>query len=465
MNVSQWEYNFNMKTKKTTSRSALLFCVFLIFTACNEGSVEPDLPDVAEWTDWTVYTLTNTAGNTPSSTQIHTRICKITVRGREDVPPPTCDDLGTGIQVVSNIHYLDPPDIIHWSPWSAWMPPIATNNTPMFTQKRTRTCNVTINGEIDIPRSICPGTNAQTQRITNIYYDPRVITWTSATANVFPRRYSHTSLFYKNKIWVIAGAYDFQPLGNTPQRNDVWFSSDGVTWTLATSNAAFSARSGHTSVVFDDKMWVIGGHDGTAPLNDVWFSSNGNTWIEASANLPNSVGHSSVVYSNKMWVIGGYDGVSLYNDVWSSTDGVTWIRASSNAGFPPRTAHALVIYSNQMWVIGGFGNTSVFNDVWSSADGITWILTVSNSGSRFNASHGHTSVIHENKMWVIGGYDGLSFNTMWSSADGTIWTLPTIGASFISRYNHTSVVANGKIWVIGGRNSTHSLNDVWYFPP
>ena len=32
------------------------------------------------------------------------------------------------------------------------------------------------------------------------------------------------------------------------------------TWTQATANAQFSARKGHSSAVFNNKMWVIGGY-------------------------------------------------------------------------------------------------------------------------------------------------------------------------------------------------------------
>src|SRR5687768_13524444 len=35
----------------------------------------------------------------------------------------------------------------------------------------------------------------------------------------------------------------------------------GVEWRQATQTAAFSARIGHSSVVFHDKMWVIGGQE------------------------------------------------------------------------------------------------------------------------------------------------------------------------------------------------------------
>ena len=51
--------------------------------------------------------------------------------------------------------------------------------------------------------------------------------------------------------------------------NDVWYSSNGASWTQATSSAGWTGREGPTSVVFDNKMWVMGGYDGSY-RNDVW---------------------------------------------------------------------------------------------------------------------------------------------------------------------------------------------------
>jgi hypothetical protein len=52
---------------------------------------------------------------------------------------------------------------------------------------------------------------------------------------------------------------------------DVWSSSDGAQWTQTTALApwiaAYSARWGHTSAVFNNKIWVMGGNLN----NDVWY--------------------------------------------------------------------------------------------------------------------------------------------------------------------------------------------------
>jgi dihydrofolate reductase len=139
---------------------------------------------------------------------------------------------------------------------------------------------------------------------------------------------------FKNKMWVIGGYSGGSDL------NDIWSSEDGTSWTQETSSATFSARSHHQVVAFDSEMWVIGGSMNLLSINlysrtnDVWSSTNGITWT-ATATISTSTiststistasfsarsNHQSVVFDNKVWVIGGNDkqefGSKPKNDVW-----------------------------------------------------------------------------------------------------------------------------------------------------
>jgi len=138
-----------------------------------------------------------------------------------------------------------------------------------------------------------------------------------------------------------------------------------------TSNADFPVRNYHTTTVFDNKMWVIGGYDGDE-RGDVWHSTDGNIWTRATTNAAFSERryHATAVFDNKMWVIGGHDG-SHKNDVWYSTDGAAWFSTTTSASFSARQGHTASFFKNKLWVVGGDDNT-LKNDVWNSVDGITW---------------------------------------------------------------------------------------------
>jgi len=281
--------------------------------------------------------------------------------------------------------------------------------------------------------------------------------WIQATPNAgWSARDVHTSVVFDGKMWVTGG-------WDGSYRNDVWSSTNGVTWdSTARVGTRWSGRFGHTSVVFDGKIWVIGGYAGSY-RNDVWSSLDGVNWDSTPRVGPRwqrRYGHTSVVFDNKMWVIGGYDGSGFRNDVWSSSDGVNW-DSTPRVGprWSARYQHTSVVFDDTMWVIGGYDG-SYRNDVWSSWDGINW--TQATGSAEWSGRYGHTSVVFDNTMWVIGGNDGSYRNDVWSSSDGINWIQATGSAGWSGRFGHTSVVFDNNMWVIGGWDTWISFNDVWY---
>ena len=163
-------------------------------------------------------------------------------------------------------------------------------------------------------------------------------------------------------MWVIAGE-------TTPPFSMTFGLQPMVTWNAATTQAAFSKRVLQTGLVYNNKMWIIGGEiSAYNPVTDVWSSSDGVHWTEATSNaaFPARYWHTSLVFNNKMWVIGGTQNqTSAFSDVWFSTDGTHWTEATANAAFGPRFGHTSIVYNNEMWVIGGNSGSGNLHDVWS----------------------------------------------------------------------------------------------------
>ncbi len=292
-------------------------------------------------------------------------------------------------------------------------------------------------------------------------------TWTLATDDGgWTGRHSHTSVVFDDKIWI---------LGGYNEMSDVWSSPDGVNWTEVASSTDWNGRYGHTTLVFDEtddgvdnpKMWVLGGFEFEAD-NDVWCSSDGENWTEVTpdADWEGRAGHVSVVFDGKMWVMGGENDSREYiSDAWSSTDGENWTQESSIPGWSPRLDHSAVVFDDKMWIISGdhYGST----EIWSSANGISWTAVVSDldddEGDWYNRS-GHTSVVFDNKMWIIGGYGMGEYDEVWASPDGVNWDRVMDSADWEARSNHTSVVFDNKIWIIAGSGGMPSTDytDVWY---
>lgn len=215
------------------------------------------------------------------------------------------------------------------------------------------------------------------------------VNWTSVPQTApFTNRGYHASVVYNNRIWVVGG-YGGSYL------NDVWCSSDGANWTQVTAAAPWQARNAQSMVVFDagtgsgPQMWLIGGiNSGGSAMHDVWYSSDGANWIQATANaaFPIRYAHSSVVYGNQMWVIGGYGG-SYLQDVWSSSNGLIW-NLATGAAFPVRAYQSSLVFNNQLWALGG-SNGSPLNEVWFSPapPPISWFYNsyIYQSGGSSNA--------------------------------------------------------------------------------
>ena len=283
----------------------------------------------------------------------------------------------------------------------------------------------------------------------------------------FEGRSEHTVLVFDGKLWMIGGVDRFE------RSDEVWSSEDGINWTKITNNAGFESRGEHASVVFNNKIWVVAGIDNLGnPLNNVWSSEDGLNWNQENANPPfaGRYDHSLTVFNDKLWLIGGEDGTFELDDIWMSEDGVNWELITADAEFPSRYGHATVVFNDRIYLIGGLNSNQgsgfgALNDVWSSNDGINWqIETVD---AEFSPRWSHSTTLLNGEIWVIGGLGGGRKNDIWSSKDGINWTqeIPRDDQErFSSRFNHTSTVFNNMIFLIGGNDGSRE-NDVWTLIP
>jgi hypothetical protein len=284
----------------------------------------------------------------------------------------------------------------------------------------------------------------------------------------FKARTYQAGVVFNDKMWITGGVGIIQQTPKTTftSLNDIWFSENGRCWTQAITNAP--ARSGHALLVFNGKLWLIGGYASSwgKYKNDVWCSTDGISWtcIADSAAFSPRIYHSCVSFNGKMWIIGGLTRTSHMNDVWSSIDGLIWEAVRDSVPFSNRCFHPCIVFNGKMWIIGGRDSLyNALNDVWSSLDGAEWRLVTSDAG--FSPRQGHASLVYDNKIWVIGGYgfDASDMATdIWNSADGTAWSLISDSSEFSPRAFHSSMVFHNRMWIIAGMTGYSSLaNDVW----
>lgn len=241
------------------------------------------------------------------------------------------------------------------------------------------------------------GGSGNTSPDGEVWYTSDGVTWKrESTPSVVPQRNGASSAVFKDALWVIGGcnAETFTP------NNDIWFSSNGADWSEIQPSADFSPRAGQSSVTFKDWIWVVGGNLGNLTDNftsDVWYSPDGISWEQATpaAGFSPRSGQSSFVFNNRMWVIGGRDYTGYPNDVWNSDDGIHWTEVTGSADFPKGMFNA-VVFDNRIWVIETAG-------IWCSTDGFTWSKVIT-SAPFYQREYGEGlpyTLVFDNRLWVF----------------------------------------------------------------
>ena len=192
----------------------------------------------------------------------------------------------------------------------------------------------------------------------------------SPAAGWTPRIAAGTVTF-RDRLWILGGTENYYFGDQNSLKNDVWSSVDGASWKLETTSAPWSPRAYHQAVVCNGRIWVMGGGNYVPDYharNDVWSSSDGVNWELATAEAPWSsrLWFSAVTYRNHIWVLGGWSNNPSRNwgDVWYSKDGKSWTQLQTKDCWKERHEHSAYVFQDRIWVAGGHAQP-LSNEVWS----------------------------------------------------------------------------------------------------
>jgi hypothetical protein len=200
------------------------------------------------------------------------------------------------------------------------------------------------------------------------------IKWTLVTPHAgWSPRLAPGFVVFKDRMWVLGGSEDQYHENDTTLKNDVWSSADGKEWKLEVANAGWSKRAHGQAVVFKNKIWIMGGgrrNPQPIPTNDVWCSEDGVKWTKVTdtANWKPRIWFSSVVYRDRIWVLGGWSIENgNFGDVWYSKDGLTWTELKSDVIWTKRHEHSAFVFKDKIWVAGGASEPDYLlnSEVWS----------------------------------------------------------------------------------------------------
>ena len=193
------------------------------------------------------------------------------------------------------------------------------------------------------------------------------ITWSKVADSLkFLDRANYSVIVFKNKLWLFGGQKmpKFVPNHENDEGfNDAWSSEDGINWKNESIQLNWQGRAVFNGVVdFNNCLYLFGGDIyQTKSHNDVWKSEDGINWIKISSHSPwkQAEFKDVVIFDRKIWIIGGSYNMKNINEIWYSNDGICW-KQLRNQLFPSRHASSVVVFKNRLNIIAG----NLRNDIW-----------------------------------------------------------------------------------------------------
>jgi hypothetical protein len=288
--------------------------------------------------------------------------------------------------------------------------------------------------------------------------------------------------------------------------NDIQFAQINPAGTIGgfttSGNTFANASFGASSVAYNGYLYVIGGCTSTNST----CSAITNTVRYAAINADGSIGtfttdgdlisarfgHASFAYNNRLYIVGGCSAAAVnattcttfnnniqYSGVITNGNPAAWTTDSTNLFTTGRFWLSAVESNGYIYVAGGCksndcsASTDLLNDVWdapinSGGDAGTFLQE---SNFDTNGRNKHASVVMNGYLYLLGGYGGatpgylgdvkyaLICNSNTSGTDGCTGTQGDIGtwhtdaSSFTPRSQFGVVGDRGYIYVIGGCTS------------
>ena len=135
---------------------------------------------------------------------------------------------------------------------------------------------------------------------------------------------------FKDTLWTLSGRYGlFQ------------YSLDGINWKKTDNQRKFPfpPRDGFASCIFHDTLWITGG-DQTCiyksahsaydkkysfAINDIWYTADGRNWKKKENNSwDKRSGHDLIVFQDKVYLLGGSSYGLEFPEFWSTYDFKNW---------------------------------------------------------------------------------------------------------------------------------------------
>lgn len=269
--------------------------------------------------------------------------------------------------------------------------------------------------------------------------------WSNTTGATFSGVFEGWAVAYNGRQWLTA-------LNNSSQLGATFFtSSNGISWSQITTSGN-RPNTVVQDICWTGSFWIAVGYTSTGNSNNtIARSTDGITWTPATSGgfTPTSgVAGFGVAFNGYRLVAVGFAGggaASNQSIKYSDNQGLTWLSPIAN-GFT--SVGRGVAWNGRLWVAVG-ANSTAAGTIKYSFDGITWTNIATNGFS----SQGW-DVKWNGSIFVAVGQDAAG-NTIKFSQDGITWSNASSGA-FSSADIGVRVAWNGSYWVAVGTGSTQN---------
>ncbi|KAF2265300.1 hypothetical protein CC78DRAFT_553042 [Lojkania enalia] len=190
-------------------------------------------------------------------------------------------------------------------------------------------------------------------------------------------RYGHTLNILGSKIYIFGGqvegfffndlvAFDLNSLQSSTSRWEVLLPNTKDGNLSSPQGSSPPARTNHSVVTWNDKLYLFGGTDGVTWFNDVWtYEPRTNAWTELDCigYIPVArEGHSAALVNDTMYIFGGrtQEGTDLGDLAAFRISSRRWYMFQ-NMGHSPsaRSGHSMTAFGKHIIVLGGEPSSSV----------------------------------------------------------------------------------------------------------
>lgn len=166
----------------------------------------------------------------------------------------------------------------------------------------------------------------------------------------------------------------------------VFSSTNGRSWHLENSSAFSTIQRGRPIVYKNTLYYVVGRntYHSTTPgaIHDIYKSTNGRDWStlnRGSVPFPTTTifgglnWFGMVVFEDKMWIIGGAtaNGTPHDSEIWYSSDMIRWTKYKGTVPFGWMRDHTAITFNDRIFLMGGYKKSENYyspessREIWS----------------------------------------------------------------------------------------------------